>query len=262
MRSLEQIDRWIAGKVRNWTDRFAGGASGKELLEVRREILEDIRDNIQPAGEGRTLFPYSGVSVRIAGQDEREREVCAAAFAGEDGIERDIRELLAEAGARIPAAFDVSVEVVDDPALAWSGRPFRISYLSTGPKGRSKTSPDIRPSARVRVTQGETDTTECEIRSDRFYIGRLKEVVGEKEGLRRRNDLAFAESETTVSREHAVIRYDPSSGRFRLHDSNSQRGTVVFREGRRLEVPKGAGGLQLRPGDEIHLGNARVIFEA
>ena len=261
MRSLEQLDRWITGKVRNWTGRFAGGASGKELLEVRREILEDVRDNIQPAGEGRTVFPYTTVSIRIAGQDEREREACAAAFAGEDGIERDIRELLAEAGARLPPGFNVAVEVVDDPALAWSGHPFRVSYASARSKSELKSVAGRRPAAKVRVLRGETDTPECEVQADRFNIGRLKEVVAEKEGLRRRNDLAFAESETTVSREHATIRYDAASGRFRLYDSNSQRGTVIFREGRRLDVTRGGAGLQLRSGDEIHLGSARLLFE-
>jgi hypothetical protein len=34
----------------------------------------------------------------------------------------------------------------------------------------------------------------------------------------------------------------------------------VFREGRRLDAQRGAAGLQLRSGDEIHLGNARVRF--
>ncbi len=90
----------------------------------------------------------------------------------------------------------------------------------------------------------------------------MKEVVGEKEGLRRRNDVAFAENETSVSREHAVIRYDQQSGRYRLYDTGSQRGTVVFRSGRKLDVPRGSAGVQLRSGDEIHLGNARLLFEA
>ncbi len=42
-----------------------------------------------------------------------------------------------------------------------------------------------------------------------------------------------------VSREHAYIRFDAESGKFRLYDSMSQRGTSLFREGRRLETPKG-----------------------
>ncbi len=74
--------------------------------------------------------------------------------------------------------------------------------------------------------------------------------------------MAFAETETTVSREHAAIRYDSDTGKFRLYDSGSQRGTRVFRDGRRFEVTKDpAYGFQLRSGDEIHLGDAWLRFD-
>jgi pSer/pThr/pTyr-binding forkhead associated (FHA) protein len=74
--------------------------------------------------------------------------------------------------------------------------------------------------------------------------------------------LAFSETETTVSREHACIRYDREAGVYRIFDTHSQRGTFVLRGGRRIDVPRGgAAGVQLKSGDEIHLGNARVRFE-
>jgi pSer/pThr/pTyr-binding forkhead associated (FHA) protein len=122
---------------------------------------------------------------------------------------------------------------------------------------------NARPNARLTILRGEANIPEFPIHSDRVNIGRLKEVTGEKDGLRRRNDVAFADTETTVSREHAYVRYDADTGKFRLYDSGSQRGTCVFRDGRRLQVPKGlAHGLQLRAGDEIHLGEARIVFES
>jgi len=131
-----------------------------------------------------------------------------------------------------------------------------------GPIG-SKSGRNARPNAKLTVLRGEVEPTEYTIQSDRLNIGRLKEVIGEKDGLLRRNDIAFADTETTVSREHAYIRYDPESGKFRLYDSLSQRGTSVFRGGRRFEVPKGlTHGFQLRSGDEIHLGDARIAFES
>jgi len=110
--------------------------------------------------------------------------------------------------------------------------------------------------------RGQAEPPELDLKSDRVNIGRLKEVSGEKDGLRRRNDIAFAETETTVSREHATIRYDKETGRFYLQDGDSQRGTSVFRDSRRLTVPKSpTRGLQLKSGDEIHLGDGRVVFE-
>lgn len=263
MRSLEQFDRWIAGKVKNWTGRVAGGQHSPQLLEIRRDILEEIRDAIRPAGTGKSVFPYSTVSIRIGAADLADRSALEAALGG-DALAEDIRELLAEAGCHVPAGFAVAVEIVDAPELASEDRPFQIAYTSERKTAASAPAglPATRPRATVKVIRGSAEAEEYEISSTRFNIGRLKEVATERDGLRRRNDLAFGENETTVSREHAYIRYDASSGKYRLYDTNSQRGTVIFRDGRRLDVPRGTGaGLQLRSGDEIHFGNARVVFE-
>jgi hypothetical protein len=257
MRSLEQLDRWIAGKIKQWTSRVAGPPQSRELLEIRRDILEDIRDAIEPAGQGRNVFPYISVSLRIAAMDERQAALFDAAF---DTLEGDVRELLAEAGCTPPAGFTLTAAAVEDAVLASSERPFRIDYSTQ--KGPAKLTAARRPGAMLTVVRGQADAQEYAIQSDRVNIGRLKEVVGDKDGLRRRNDIAFSDAETSVSREHAYIRYDSESGRFRLYDNRSQRGTSVFRDGRRLEAPRSSTrGLQLQSGDELHLGEARLVFE-
>src|SRR5438132_10863164 len=114
MRSLEQLDRWIAGKVKNWTSRISGAPHSIELLEIRREILEDIRDRIEPRGAGKSLFPYNSISVRIAAENDEERHVREAAFAADGGLQQDIGELLSEAGCPTPAGFTVTVEIIED----------------------------------------------------------------------------------------------------------------------------------------------------
>ncbi len=87
-------------------------------------------------------------------------------------------------------------------------------------------------------------------------------MISDHEGLRRRNDCRIFGNRNHRLREHAYIRYDAEGDKFRLYDSMSQRGTSVFREGRRFQVPKGpTRGFQLSPGDEIHLGDARLRFE-
>ena len=162
----------------------------------------------------------------------------------------------------MPAGLTVRVSVFDDAALGSSGQPFVAEYSTRRERG-FEVSRNSRPDAKLTILRGEADVAEYTIQADRVNIGRLKEVMGEKDGLRRRNDIAFADTETTVSREHAYIRYDTESGKFRLYDSLSQRGTSVFRDGRRLEVPKGVThGFQLRSGDEIHIGDARIAFES
>ncbi len=254
MRSLEQLDRWIAGKVKNWTSRMAGAPRGRELLEIRREILEDVRDRIEALGEGRCLFPYNTVAVRIVARDAEERQALEAA-----ALEQDIAELLKAADCAIPEGFTVSVAVLEDAAAASAGRPFQIGYsnrkAAVAERGK-------RPPIKLTVLRGEADAAEYSLAAERVNLGRLKEVLGEKEGLRRINDVAFADTETTVSREHAYIRYDLDTGKFRVYDSGSQRGTSVYRDGRRVDVPRGpTRGVQLQAGDEIHLGEARVRFE-
>jgi hypothetical protein len=261
MRSLEQLDRWIASKLKAWSSG-AVGAQGMDLLEIRREILHDIRDHIEPKGEGKNVFPYNDVQINIAAADRTHQALLEGALGGDKELEQTISALLNEAGCPLPAAFSVTVSVTEDPAIALTGHPFHIDYSHVKSAAKN-TGHHSRPNAKLTVLRGQADPNEYTISSDRINLGRLKEVVSAKDGLRRRNDIAFAETETTVSREHAHLRYDPASGKFRLYDAMSQHGTNVFREGRRFTVPKGlTRGLPLQSGDEIHLGAARLRFDS
>ncbi len=81
------------------------------------------------------------------------------------------------------------------------------------------------------------------------------------------NELSFPEeaheANPSVSRSHAHVAFDGASGQWRIFDDGSSLGTVLFREGRRIDVPAHAGrGVALRPGDEIYLGQVRLRFEA
>lgn len=260
MKSLEQLDRWIAGKIKGWSAKASKAPHSPALLEIRRDILEDVRDQIEPKGRGRSVFPYNFVSIAIAADNEDAADRYQTALGGDDGLTGDIRELLVQAAASTPPAFTVHLTIGANPDLAQSGRPFTIEYSNkrNGPPPIS----DTRQPARLTVLKGDAEETTCDIVSERVNIGRLREVVGDRDGLRRRNDIAFKDSETTVSREHAHIRFTASTGIYRLYDTHSQRGTCVFRGGRRLEVPRGpTRGLALQAGDEIHLGDARVRFD-
>jgi hypothetical protein len=259
MKSLDQLDAWIAHKVRAWSSRIPGTPKSRELLEIRRDILNDVRAHIQPRGDGKSLFPYTSLAIHIAAQDDTQRTVLEQAFADAE-LQETISALLTEAGTPQPA-LEVNVTVSEDAALASAGRAVRVDYSNSKSVTPAAAS-NVRPNAKLTVVRGEADISEYAIDSDRTNIGRLKEVVSDKEGLRRRNHVSFAEAESTVSREHAFIRYDHASSRFRLYDDKSQRGTVVFRDGHRFEVPKGPmHGFELHSGDEIHLGSARLRFD-
>jgi hypothetical protein len=65
-----------------------------------------------------------------------------------------------------------------------------------------------------------------------------------------------------VSRSHAHIAWDAETGRHRIFDDRSAYGTTVARGGHIIPVPKGGSkGVALESGDEILLGQARVLFE-
>lgn len=256
MKSLDQLDSWISGKVRAWSSRISGAPRSGKLLEIRRDILNDVRDHIQPRGEGKNTFPYNTVAIRIVVEDAGQQALFEQALAQDGDLRESIAALLLEADCSLPAGFEITVSVAEGPSPAFSV-DYSITKAAPAPALHT-----VRPPARLTVIGGQAEPAEYVITSDRVNIGRLKEVSTDKDGLRRRNDISFADTETTVSREHAFIRYHPENGRFRLYDSMSQRGTSVFREGRRFQVPKGpAHGFLLRPGDEIHLGSARLRFE-
>jgi hypothetical protein len=247
MRSLQDLDRWIADKVKQ---HLSGSVPRKkELLEVRRDLLEDVRSHIQPKGAGKVLFPYNALTAHIAVQDETE---AANLRATAEALESDVKELLAEAGCPVPTlTLELDIKVEEQTSFA-------VEYFR---RTIAPPKPLDRPPAKLIVLNGEGEPSELAITANRVNIGRLKEVLSERDGLRRRNDLAFSEAEVTVSREHAYVVYDPAAAKFRLCDYQSTRGTAVFRDGRRIEVPRASPrGVPLQSGDEIHLGAARVRF--
>ena len=89
----------------------------------------------------------------------------------------------------------------------------------------------------------------------RINIGRERDVVDSLGRAVRRNDLFFPEgadeANASVSRSHAHIRFDGTSGEWRIYDDGSTLGTSIFRDGRRIDVPGHAPrGAKLLPGDE------------
>ena len=101
----------------------------------------------------------------------------------------------------------------------------------------------------------------------RVNMGREAEITDALGRAIRRNELYFPEqaheANRSVSRSHAHIGFDASTGEWRIFDDGSSIGTALFREGRRIDVPAHAGrGVALRPGDEIYLGQVRLQFES
>jgi hypothetical protein len=117
------------------------------------------------------------------------------------------------------------------------------------------------------VGQGTANAPELTIDKARVHIGREVDVY-RNGGMHRRNDLAFvedSEENRSVSREHAHIEHDSTTGECRLfndrwYERGSDCGTRIVRDGVSIEVHRDTRGTRLEPGDEIHLGRAVVVF--
>src|ERR1700761_1699462 len=175
MKSLDQLDSWITNKVRAWSSRVSGAPQSRELLEIRRDILNDIRDHIQPRGEGKTLFPYNTILIRLTAEDSNHQAVLEQAFSQEDLLQT-IGALLAEAACPVPTGLQVSVEVTQD-----AGSPLRVDYSNAKSAAATAPKPNTRPHAKLTILSGQSDGTEYIIAADRINIGRLKEVVSDKD---------------------------------------------------------------------------------
>ena len=249
MNPLEKFERAI-GKV------FRPGADHRsEPIELRREVLHDIADQVQPAGNGEYLFPFTGIRVELFAADATAQGPLEAIFSL-PGFADDCSTAIADRGCKAPK-LDVQVEVkVTPPGEEAPAVPYRISYQRSATPGSKGSVP--RPRARLIVLEGQADAQELAIERDLLYIGRLKEVVNSRTGLDRQNQLAFDASETTVSRKHARLEYDPDTGKFRLYNDPEQ--TSVSRDGRGIPCDA-TRGVQLRSGDQLILGKARIRFE-
>jgi hypothetical protein len=252
MKPLQNIDRWIGKSLERLSAQIAGGPQPKEALEIRREILSEVRDKIEPRGEGVYLFPYQQLFVHINAADPGQLESFEAAFLDEGGLETQVRELLAEAGCKGDVSLTVDVKQAE-------GEPYVIEYRRAPKGGPTVAARAKRPAAWIHVLKGDAEKTEYYLSKNIVYLGRLREVASKDGSVKRRNDIAFNDAESTVSREHAHIEFD--AGKFRLFHDSGERPTRLFREGRAVPVPAIGRGAQLRSGDEIHLGEARLKFE-
>jgi hypothetical protein len=236
------------------------GDEPPELAEIRLAILDRVREKSYRSG-GRKVFPYDLVRVQLRGVEQARYAVFAGRFFRQY-LEQEITTALREAGCRYPDNLRVEVEPVVGlpmPGIAW----LVVEVSSQDP---AKLAP-----ARLVVREGTANLVEIRLDKARTNIGRVVDSY-RSAGLFRRNDLAFAaetEVNATVSREHAHITYERSTGEYRLFNDRwyergpraSECGLWIVRDGMSQEVHRNSRGAKLEPGDEIHFGSAIVTFE-
>jgi hypothetical protein len=254
MSLFAQIEKSLDRAFRSWTQRAFGVERANDLVILHRAILEEVEGKVQVLARGERVFPFPHITVTVAGETPRRREILEAAF--KDRLQADIQSALRSARCQIPNGFTVTLKVVEE-----AFQPVEVSYEAAAPK---REAPAASAPGKLVVVKGTTGQTEYPLEKPRTNIGRMRELTDSSHRVVRRNDIVFEdgadEVSATVSRKHAHIVFE--NGEYRLCDDRSEFGTSVFRDGRPIELLKGdRRGEKLRPGDEIYLGRACVRFE-
>jgi hypothetical protein len=235
-----------------------------ELAEIRLAVLEKILRKGQRAG-GKMVFPFNLVRIYVRGASAEEASFLKSEFL-KGYFEQQIRERLARGNYRFPEDLEVAFEATAELPAApgeWlrvetESRPYQEAAMGTA-----------RRAPRLVVVRGTASASEILLNKERTNIGRTVEVY-RAQGPSRRNDLAFTEDNSTVSREHAHVIFSKKTGEYRLyndrwyqhgHREPGDCGLWIIRDGLSQEVHRNARGVKLEPGDEIQLGQAVVKFQ-
>jgi hypothetical protein len=238
-----------------------------EPVEIRRAILDEIEELVQPGPRSHPVFPYNRVNVAIVAVDAASRAALEAVLGEDEALQEAVEERLREAGCSRVRGFEVHTRFVRKPGSDWkAGRPFQVSCLREQAAAEEAPAPAATTgTAQVVVVKGASPRKTYVLAGERTNIGRTAEVLDRDRRVVRRNQVVFAEggdpANETVSRAQAhIIR--ASSGEYRLFDDRSAHGTRIFREGRTIALPSGSPrGVRLKAGDEIYFGQAAVRFE-
>jgi hypothetical protein len=231
-----------------------------ELAEIRLAVLDQVREKSYRSG-GKKVFPYDLLRVSLRGLEESRCAVFAGPFFRKY-LEEEVRRALAAAGCRFPETLRVAVVVA--AGLPQRDEPWLVVEASLVEPAAAETR-----AARLIVREGTANIPEVRLDKPRINIGRSVDVF-RAEGLLRRNDLAFNEDtevNRSVSREHAHILFNKATGEYRLFNDHwyplgsHDCGIWIVRDGLSQEVHRNSRGAKLQPGDEIHFGQAVVVFE-
>jgi hypothetical protein len=266
MSLLRRIEKSLDQRLRSI---FSGGDAepgAREAVELYRDALDQIASRATAGKRGDRVFPFNLITVELAADNAERKAVLETLFdAGQLGD--DIRAKLKEERVTPPEDLTVAVKYPEDALVEMRIVCERVETPEKAAAGRiaHPTVVELAPARLVTLT-GVSSAPEFTLDRQSINLGREEEICDTLGRAVRRNELFFPEAaheaNPSVSRSHAHIRFDASSGDWRIFDDGSSIGTTLFRQGRRIDVPAHAGrGVALRPGDEIYLGQVRLRFE-
>jgi len=234
----------------------------REPLEIVHAILDALDQEVEPTGRGTRVFPFNRIEISVVAPSPEARGRLEAVFEGDTPLRTRIVERLQSAGCS-PTEVAVAIHYVDRAEANWRAPEFDLQFARVVEPDVENPEHDSKP-ARIEITalRGVTERWTYSLAAARIDLGRCTEVRDSRNRLIRTNHVVFTEGSAdvnqTVSRQHAHITYESSTGHFRLHDDSSGHGTEIVREGRTISVPRGSRGVRLQSADEIVLGEARL----
>jgi hypothetical protein len=262
MSLLRRIEKSLDQRLRGIFGATKEEPGAREAIELYRDALDQIAARASIGKRGDRVFPFNLVTIELMAQAPERKALLDAIFNASQVVD-DIRATLTEERITIPHDLTVMVRYPDDAVVE-----MRILCEKTGqtPAAAPAIAPvvELKP-MRLMTLTGSSSSDEFVMARPHVNLGRESEVVDSLGRAIRRNDLFFPEAahdaNASVSRSHAHIHFEAASGDWRIYDDGSSLGTVIFREGRRIDVPAHSGrGVVLRPGDEIYLGQVRLLF--
>lgn len=225
-------------------------------LEIRAAVLDAIEDRVEAVGRGRRKFPYGRVAIRVLMRSAADKTSLETVFAD---LDERVAERFGEIRCDRPAGLDLDVSYLTSPPADWAAdQLFEIDCEQRAAGDAAAAPAPSTPTVRVQVLKGTATKKAYTFNDTTILVGRTAEAR-DAHGRRRRNHVAFADSNTTVSRAHARLKYDAARRRYQILDEGSVHGTAVIRSGETIEVMKrDPRGVLVQSGDEIQFGDASV----
>jgi hypothetical protein len=199
------------------------------------------------------------VRLQVVCPDAEGRARFDALVGGTPNLRDRIAHRLAGAGCSVPD-LTVHVTYATRTKPGWEAPEFHVVVDRAEPSSLPDThDPTL---VEVLVTRGITDAERRVLSQRRINLGRCAEVQDARGRPLRTNHVAFSDVDDevnhTVSRQHAHVSM-ASNGHVRVHDDGSTHGTYLVRQGETILVPRGTRGVRLQSGDEVRLGEARIL---
>jgi pSer/pThr/pTyr-binding forkhead associated (FHA) protein len=234
----------------------------REPLEIALAILDAVEQRIEPTGRGVRVFPFNRLEVSVVAPSPEARGRLEAVLGGDTPLQTRVLDRLRSAGCP-PVDIVIEVRYVDAAEVSWNEPDFDLRFVRIAKPETDRRDLDAQPAPiEIRALIGAMERRAYSLAVPRIDVGRGAEVRDSRNRLIRTNHVVFTEGggriNETISRAHAHIAYEPSTGRFRLHDDGSEHGTGIIRGGKTISVLRGTRGVRLQSDDEVVLGEARV----